>query len=583
VRRRLIAVCRADPSGHYGWLPPLRQGDVTVVLDGLAQLDLQARRPLLFDELQSWTQRNAAEHHLAELLAAIGAHPAVVGGVAPNGGGVVGRGSGLFGFVESRLRSELALLLRGWTLAGAGEGARELVSDPDTPPALLMGIRAGLGLDPALVPYAAPPALAGSRLRRALARPLMGALAAASRPRGIRVLAVPAGKLVLALAALPRAELRASGVGVMPFPGLDHGNSALLALGHRLPLLGAFAPSFAPRRSAAGGAGINVPDRLGLLDPPALDRALALLLARLLAGVAPEFDRAVATLRALDRAPSLRALLLPSAGYGASRLLIDWAHARGVRVGAMQHGIYAFRESHGGDRWADLVFGWGERTARQVSGWPPPRPAVLPVGVPGTLPADPRPPAVTLRRALIATSNAMVTPLTPAALSEMFVEVLAPGLRRLAAAGVRLQLRPHPNEQPAHYRRLLAAHGLEIEIAPNAVPFAAAAAEVDIVISSASSVAFEAGALGVPVLMWLGDSPRWVREEQLLPPWTQSIPGTFERAEDFSSLADLFVERPAQAFALADRLARHLAGFAEPFRADRFAAAIHALAHEADS
>jgi hypothetical protein len=563
--RRLIVVCRADPSGRYAWIPSPRRGDVTIALDGLAQADLAGREPLLFDDLESWEERSAAEHRIAELLRAIRSHPAVAtAGLARHT---------LIELAELRLRVEVARLLRGWTLARAVDGAAQPICDPATPAALLMGLRAGLGLDPAVIPYAPPPALPGSRSKRALAQPLMRLLGAAARPARIRIAAVATGKLALALGSLSSAQLRAAGVAAMPFPGLDHGNSALLALRCRLSLL----PTYGPRRAGTGPL-VQLPERLMSGEPPALDRALTLLVERTLAGVAPELARAVAALAGLERARSLRALLLPSAAYGASRLLIEWARERGVRVGAMQHGIYVFREFDGADRRADVVFGWGAKTAEQAHAWPEPRPDIVSVGVPGTTaPASPRPPAHVLRRVLIATTDALDMPIMPAGFCDDFIDVLTPGLRSLAVAGARFSLRPHPNEDPQRYARLLRAAGLDIEIlAGGAFPDAIAAA--DLLISSASSVAFEAAALGAPVLLWLGDAPRWVRREHLVSPWAEPGPGTFESAEDFRLLASTLLEQPAETFALAHALSRRLARYAEPFNAARFAAGLNALA-----
>jgi hypothetical protein len=553
----------------------------------MAHADLADRDALLFDDLEGWEERNAAEHRVAGLMVAVGKHPELAA--------IQSAGHRLIDFAEMRLRAEVALLLRGWTAAGAGvgagmgtsaganmgageevgmgagAGAPVLICDPAAAPALLMGLRAGLGMDLASVPYATPSALPGSRLKRALARPPMRALAARSQLAGVRVAAVAAGKLALALAALPRAELRAIGVAAMPFPGLDYGNSAVLALRRGLPLL----PGYGPTRSSPGPA-VRLPDRLELVEEPALDRALTVLVGRLLSGVAPEHAHAVAALDGLERVRSLQALLLPSAAYGASRLLIEWAHERGVRVGAMQHGIYAFRDYDGGDRRADVLFGWGDGTAEQIECWAAPRPSVLPVGVPGTPPAPPRPPLARPRRALIATSSTVDVPLSPVAFCEAFIEAIAPGLRRLAAAGVQLSLRPHPNEDPRRYRRLLDALDLDVALAARG-PFREAVAGADILISSASSVAFEAAALGVPVLLWLGSAPEWVRREHLVVPWVQGVPGTFQDAGEFRSLIDALLERSAEGLGVARELSRVLARYAQPFDGGAFLEGLRAL------
>lgn len=562
--RRLIVVCAAHPGGRYDWLPPPRADDVTVTLDGLAHADLADRDPIGFDEFESWEQRSAAEHRIGELLAAVQAAAAVstieIGGY------------GLFDFAEYRLRMEIARLLRGWTLAGALLGPGDLVCDPAAAPALVMGVRAGLGLDPAATTYAAAPEVPGSRVARAAIRPLMRVLASVSKPASVRVAAVAAGKLTLALEAMSHADLRAAGVGTMPFPGLDHGNSAVVSLRRRLPMLATLGS-----RRVAPPPPVDLPDRLNLGCEPRLDRALTVLTARLLGDAAGELACAVAALARIERAPELRALLLPTAALGSSRLLISWAHRRGVRVGAIQHGIYAHREFDGADRRADVVFAWGQGSVEQAQGWPAPQPTLLSVGAPGLTATTTRPPVTRLRRALIATSNAVDAPIVPAAFCETFVDVLAPGLARLAAAGVELTLRLHPAEDEDYYRRLLSRHGLDLPISSSG-PFSAVAAHADILISSASSVAFEAAALGLPVLMWLGPAPRWVREQHLVEPWVQGVPGTFERAADFGSLADDLLEKPEAALTVAHDLGRRLARYAQPFDRDRFLEALHMLA-----
>jgi hypothetical protein len=560
----LIAVCRADPTGRYEWLPRSKPGDVVVALDPMAHADLVDRRPLLFDELESWDDRSAAEHRIAALIVAIRDHPAV--------SAIERDGHRLIEFAGLRLREELARMLRGWTLARAGAGASALVCDPGASPALAMGIRAGLGIGLAATPYQLPPALPGSRRKRALARPLMRALAAGSRPQRVRIAVVVAGKLALALGALTAGELRELRVGAAPFPGLDHGNGALLALRRRLDLLASYGPS---RRGA--GPVVCMPDRLGLDEAAGLDRAIALLTGRLLTSVAPELDEAVDALGGLEQARSLRALVLPSAAYGASRLLIEWAHERGVQVAAMQHGIYSFKEFDGGDRLADVVFGWGEGTAEQTSCWPDPRPAVLAVGVPGMAAAPVRAGSAGVSRALLATSNTVETPIAPAAFCEAFIDALTPGLRRLRAAGVELELRPHPNEDPERYRRLLRVRRLDARVVAGGA-LSAALAGADILISSASSVAFEAAALGVPVLLWTGGAPQRVRREHLVAPWDESGPGMFEQAEDFASLADGLLDQPAQTLRVARALACRLARYAQPFNTACFVNGLHDLA-----
>jgi hypothetical protein len=561
---RLIVVARADPRGEYRWLPPRRPGDVTVTLDELAGADLAAREPIPVDRLESWVQRSAAEHHISELLARMAEHPAVAS--------IAQRGFPLYEFAEPRLRTELARLLRGWTVARAGPAASELICDPCVSPALRIGACAALGLDPRAIAYTLAPVLPGPPRRRALARQLMGLLTRAARPQRVRVVAVAAGKLALAIGSLGEHDLRAAGLGVMPFPDLDHGNGLLLALRRRLPMLSTYAPM-----RADAGAPVELPDRLGIEGEAALDRALTLLVSHVLCGAAPEQTQAIDTLDRLAGARSLRAIVLPSAAYGASRLLIRWARERGLRVGAMQHGIYALREFDGGDRRADVVFGWGAGTVEQIARWPQPRPAVRPIGVPGVLAPAPSsrraPVAAGVRRVLVATSNAFDSPLVPASFCDTFIDALGPSVERLAGAGVEIALRPHPCEDPERYRRLLRTRGLGVRVVAGG-PFATAAATADILIASASSVAFEAAAVGLPVLLWLGPAPLWLREEHLVAPWVSRLPGMFAVASELRSLVDELIDRPAEGLRVAGELSRRLARYAEPFDAARFAAGL---------
>lgn len=225
---------------------------------------------------------------------------------------------------------------------------------------------------------------------------------------------------------------------------------------------------------------------------------------------------------------------------------------------------------------ADVLFSWGEGTAEQVRDWPEPRPRLVQVGTPGTSAAPPRSAQAPLRRVLVAATGMYVdTPLASFSLSDEFLDVLAPGLAALAGA-VELRLRPHPNEDPARYRRLLACHGLPVAVTAGGL-FPAAAAWADLVVASATSVAFEAAALGLPVLLWPGGAPSGVREEHLLPPWTGGPPGMFHTAAEFSALAALLVERPAAGLAVAHELRERLARYARPFDPAAFAAGLRLL------
>jgi hypothetical protein len=181
-----------------------------------------------------------------------------------------------------------------------------------------------------------------------------------------------------------------------------------------------------------------------------------------------------------------------------------------------------------------------------------------------------------LRRVLVATSSTVDAPLVPVAFCETFLDTLAAGLDRLSDAGVQIALRPHPSEEPERYRRLLRARGMDVSIASEE-SLHEALAGADILISSASSVAFEAAALELPVLLWLGAAPQWVREKHLVAPWTECAPGMFEGAEDFSLLIEELLERPDRGLQVARQLGRRLARYAQPFDSPSFAAALREL------
>lgn len=283
----------------------------------------------------------AEPDRVAEVLTAVRKHPAVAG--------IAHSGYSLIDFAEPHLELEIAQLLRGWTLARACGGAQEKVLDPAAPTALLMGARAGLGLDPADVSYAVPTDASGSRLKRAVMRQVMRGVAAVSRPERVRVAAVTTGRLALALAALPPSDLHAAHVGVLPFPGLDRGSGTRFALRHRLALL----TGYGPRRPGPGVA-VRLPERLGLSFEPELDRALSMLVAALLSSVAPEQDRAVRALGGLIRTHSLQVLLLPNTAHGASWLLVAYARDRGLRVAVFDDSTYQLREV-GHDGFVDVT------------------------------------------------------------------------------------------------------------------------------------------------------------------------------------------------------------------------------------
>jgi len=563
---RLLLVWSADPAGGYGWMPPARPGDIVVSFDLLAAEELASRQPLRFDDLLSWEDRSAAEHQVSRILAAVHASPALASQKL--------EGHKLADFADYRLRAEFASVLRGWAAGRAAQGCTEMISDPGTPAALVIGARAALGLDVEATPYtvAAPPVVP-SGPRRAVARAQMRTLAAASRSDKVRVVAVMAAKVVPALSALTRDELRAAGIGTAPFPGLDYGNSARLAVRLRVPMLLTLDPArprAVPRPQTDG--------RLRLDDDPALDRALCRVTTGLIEQAWPQFVAAVAATRGLERARNLRALLLPTSAVGASQVLMGWARRHGVAVAVVQHGVYGFREFDGGDRRADVLFAWSPAVERQGSAWVKPRPRIVPVGVPGMPHARARAAPAAVHHVLVATTGRpLESALSQAAFHQWFIEAVTPGLRRLVEEGVVVELRLHPAEEAGPYRRSLAAAGLGVPIA-SPIPLDQAVAQTDVLVCAPSSVAFEAAALGAPVLLWNSAMPAEIRREHLVPPWGEDLPGTFDDAPGFSTLVEGLLAAGTPAMRTGADLARRLAMYAEPFDAARFSAGLLELA-----
>ena len=315
--------------------------------------------------------------------------------------------------------------------------------------------------------------------------------------RSIRVLAFPGLKLGEALAELRSDQFAAAGIAVAAIEELGYGESAKLILRHRVAAL---ALPTRPRRPVA----VPRTPVSALTGDPALDAELALMAEAALASGALRVSELSAVLPTLERLPHLRTIVLPSAALSVSRLLCNWAARRGIRVASFQHGVYGLIEGDGGDRRADVLFGWGPAVAAQVEMWAPPRPRLDVVGVPG-LPRASRPTRDrTPRRVLVATTSpALGIALASWSMREDFIDALTDGLARLRAGGVAIELRLHPHESAAEYASMDARAGRDpLPFAPPG-SFAEVVTRCDLLVSPFSSVAFEAAALGIPVAMWI--------------------------------------------------------------------------------
>jgi hypothetical protein len=476
------------------------------------------------------------------------------------------------------LLGEFVNVLRAWRI---GEGMRErgatgpLLVGRSCPSAIRAGLSVALARAPALVPWVpipgGEPAPGGPR--PALAAAALRASSLRTGAREVRVLAVPGGKVGAALDAVPVSALHAAGVAVTVFPGLDHGNAARMALRRGLAAVAA------PRGWRHGqGRLVSRELALGRLhDVPELDRVLRAVAARVIAARCATDAPAAAVLRSWERLPALRAVVLPTSVTAAACRAVDWARRRGLETAVVQHGIYGSKAPQYGDGRAGTLLAWGPGVAEQARGWAAPRPRVVAVGVPGLHGRAPlrRPTAIT--RVLVATTN---RPLGLAlglfGFCEAFVDDLAAGLRELRAAGVALELRPHPAEDVTRYHAQLARLDVDLPVGPPG-PFVERLCANDLLVTSISSVAFEAAALGAPVLLWSGRVPAAIRAEHMLAPLGDALPGLFDGERAFLALARRALRAPAELIDEALRLSELLAGYAQPFDRDAFTTALAEL------
>ena len=542
--------------------PAPEPGDTALCFDALALAPLAARGldAVAADDLLGFDDRGRIESAAIEL----------VGGLQADGS--IGEHAAL------ELLFEFVNVLRAWQLGDAlrERGARApLLTGRTCPSAMRAGLSVGLGGAPAIDPWipvtGSEPAPLGPR--PALAAAAMAASSLRARRRDVRVLAVPGMKVATALDAAPVTALHAAGVAVSLFPGLDHGNAARMALRRGIS---AVAAPRGWRCDPARAAEVTLPSR-PLHDDPGLDRVLRTVVARVLANRAATDQRALSVLRAWECLPALRAVVLPTSSAGSACLAAGWARRRGLATAVVQHGIYGSNAPQYGDGRVGTLLAWGPAVASQASAWPPPLPRIVEIGVPGLRARRPPPRPPQIRRVLVATTNRPLgTALGLFGFCEAFIDDLAPGLRELCGAGVTLELRPHPTEDAARYRAQLAR--LEIELAPGPPgPFAERLAANDLLVSSLSSVAYEAAATGAPLLLWTGRTPQALREEHLLPPLGGALPASFGGEAAFLALARRALSAPAELIDEALSLSALLAGYAQPFDVDAFTAALQVL------
>jgi hypothetical protein len=408
-------------------------------------------------------------------------------------------------------------------------------------------------------------------VRGEIARLIVTARAATTSKRAIRVLAFPGLKLGEALGELSFEQLGGVDIAVAALAELGYGEAAKLVLRRAFPAV--------VLSSRAGGqpsvAPVAPPDLTG---SPGLDAALAHIASATLASGARLATGVARVLPTLERLPRLRAIVLPTAALGVTRLLGRWAARRGVRVASFQHGIYGLIEGDGGDRRADVLFGWGPAVAGQVAMWTAPQPRLEPVGVPGLARAARPARSSRLQRVLVATTTGPFgSALAPWSTREDYLDALAGGLARLRAAGVEIELRLHPRESALEHKIMEGHAGRDpLPLAPPG-SFAQVAQRADLLVAPFSSVAFEAAALEIPVAMWLPHVPATVRAEHFLPPLSQELPGTFADAAGFDVLAGQALDDRAHRLETALSLSRCLSAYVAPLDTRRFASALTGL------
>ena len=552
---------------HLRWLPspdhspPQGPGDLVLVFARSAAPAQSTADVVFADDLLDWGARSQTERRVQGIVDELRARVADADLVEAS---------------EYELRIDAVNLLLAHAV---GEILRDrgpfddVAPSTGTPAAIVAGVCSALGI--AVPPRTAGPgrvrqAPAGARARAA--KLIVGARAATTSRRSIRVLTFPGLKLGEALGELDSGQFAAAGIAVAALEEIGYGEAAKLILRHRLAALAL------PTRPLRAVTALQTPVS-ALTGDPTLDRELAHMAEAALANGALRVSELSAVLPTLERLPNLRAIVLPTAALSVMRLLRSWAAQHGIRVASFQHGVYGMIEGDGGDRRADVLFGWGPAVAAQVEMWAPPRPRLELVGVPGLARAPHRTRSPTLRRVLVATTSpGLGIALAPWSMREDFMDALSDGLVRLRGAGVAIELRLHPHESPAEYANMDARAGRDpLPFAP-AGSFAEVVTRCDLLVAPFSSVAFEAAALGIPVAMWMPQVPAEIRAEHFVPPLRDELPGTFADAAGFDQLIARVLEDPASGLEGPMSLSSSLDAYVAPLDTQRFAAALVELA-----
>jgi hypothetical protein len=540
----------------------LPEDGAVLSFDRIAADDLAARGVTTYfiDDLLDWETRMGLEDEVAEIVMRIGEDEELAR-VRIDG----------YSLVESAqydARIGVTDLLR--TVAALAHVPETpevdfLSWDEGCPPGAVLGASAATG---------AP--IAGLGPRRAPARSRVAAAAdlllrragPALRPGNVRVLALPGGKVLDAVQGLDGRTLRSLGLGVATFPGLVAAGAARLMLTRRLPAIAA------GRRNGDKSRGFAVPPITRELHAQrAVDEALRAISDLVLNETVTKVVESAHALGMLDRCRKCRAVVLPTTAGAYARVIRTWARNRGITCAVVQHGVYGFRDWDTGDRDSDVLLAWGPSVGELF----PSGPDVRPVGVPGVSEELARSSKdAGNRRVLITTTNAPLgSALGLHGFCEAFVRCLTPSLESLADSGHDLLLRPHPSEDARRYELLLGPLADRVRISKTG-RFVDDAVGSALVISSASSAAFEAAALGIPVLLWLG-APLEVRRRHLLSPLDRDLPAAFFDQHEFSQFADSLTRGNGAALSRARELAEILRSYAVPFQPERLAQELASL------
>jgi hypothetical protein len=481
---------------------------------------------------------------------------------------------------EYDLRVEFTNLISAYVvvrrLRDVDRHAYEVLPDRDCPSAVALGAAAAFEHTWSIFDWRPVLTCSSASLRHKSIAAALNAYALIADRDAVRILAVPGLKLGSALLEVPSSVLRDVGLAVINLPGLSQRDMTRLIWRSRVNGLGT--PKCSPRRARGGVAHDGVLLDGALDDDPTLDHVLHQAANAVIARTSTATRQTMSVLASLERLPQLRTVLLPTTALGVTRLVRDWAVARGVTVAAMQHGFYVYCDWDGADRLADVVLGWSPTVEEQMLQWPGSTPRLAVVGTPGLM-RSARPPTERVAKVLVATTNSPLgTALLPWSYCHLYMAALAPGLRRLMNGGVSVTLRIHPSESMNDYKQLTMRLGLSnIHIGARG-PFSVAAADNDLLISPESSVALEAGAGGMPVMMWAGALTPSLRRRYLVPPLSESLPATFSTSDEFEDLVARILKEPSTGLDDAYKLGQRLGLFAMPADRDALSDTLRELA-----